>query len=250
MSNTGNIHFSNDGPVGIVTLNSPPENVLMEPEFLQLGELRSFIDENTLKGLIFTGAGRHFSSGADLKILFEYAKDEELLQSKIKNGNLLLRAIEELEIPVIAALEGVCFGGGLEIALACHIRICSENALLAFPEVHHNLMPGLGGIQRISNLIKGGFSYEMIIGGDMLDSNKALELGIVDHVVSKGKSLDYSVQLLKSLVQDKPHEVIHTITKAINLCRNKPIDETFKEVTKMFCSLAVIEARRRENDEF
>ena len=123
------------------------------------------------------------------------------------------------------------------------------HAIFGF-EVHNNLMPGLGGIQRISNLLKGGISYEMILGGDMLDSGKAFELNIVDHVVAKGKSLDYSVQMLKSLVQDKPHEVIHAITKAINLCRNTPIDDTFTEVTRIFCNLAVNEARRRENDQF
>jgi len=249
MNKTGHIQFTTEGPVGIVTLNNPPENFLLEPEFLQIDELSSFIEKKFIKGLVFTGAGRHFSSGADLNKLFSYAKDEKLLQSKIKKGNLVLRYIEELEIPVIAAIDGVCFGGGLEIALACHIRICSDKALFAFPEVNHNLMPGLGGIQRITNLLKGGFSYEMILGGDMLSSKKAHDLNIVDHIVSKGKSLEYSIQLLTSMVKDKPLEVIQAITRTINFCRNKTIDDTVLEVTRIFCNLAVRESKRRKSDQ-
>jgi enoyl-CoA hydratase/carnithine racemase len=248
MDNTGNISYRIDGPVGVITLDNPPENFLTEPEFLKESELKLFVRGNMLKGLIFTGKGRHFSSGADLHRLFEIAENKELLQRKIEHGNRLLRTIEELDIPVGAAIEGVCFGGGLEIALACHIRICSDKALFAFPEVNHNLMPGLGGIQRITKLLKGGLSYEMILGGDMMNAAKALELNIIDHIVPSGESLSYSVQSFKSLVHNKPGEVISAITSIINSSRNRNIDETIIEATRLFCNLAVKEAQRREND--
>ena len=245
MNDKGYIHFACDADIGIITLNNPPENFLLEPDFIQIEDLRSFIRREDLKGLIFAGAGRHFSAGADLDKLFAMAKDEEILQQKMKKGNLLLSAIEELEIPVISAIEGVCFGGGLEIALACHMRICSEKALFAFPEVNQGLMPGLGGIQRITDLLAGGFSYEMILGGDMLNAGKAHELNIVDHVVGKGNVLEYATQFLQSLVRGKSVDVIHTITRTINYCRKRGIDETINEVTSVFCKLAVTEAKRR-----
>jgi enoyl-CoA hydratase len=245
MNEEGYIHFTCDEEIGIITINNPPENFLLEPDFIQIEDLRSFIASENIKGLIFTGAGRHFSAGADLDKLFAIAKDDKILQKKMEKGNLLLAAIEELEIPVISSIEGVCFGGGLEIALACHMRICSEKALFAFPEVNHNLMPGLGGIQRITGLLTGGLSYEMILGGDMLNAEKAHELNIVDHIVRKGSVLEYSTQFLKSLVRGKSENIIHAITRTINYCRKRGIDDTLNEVTKVFCKLAVTEAERR-----
>lgn len=248
MDNTGNSTLHLDGSIGVVTLDKPPENFLTEPEFLKWDLLKTFIQENELKGLVFSGKGRHFSSGADLHKLFELASNKNLLQKEIEHGNQLLHAIEDLDIPVVAAIEGVCFGGGLEIALACHIRICSHKSLFAFPEINQNLMPGLGGIQRLTKLLKGGISYEMILGGDMIDAGKALELNIIDHVIPSGEALSYSTGLLKSLVDNKPRDVVRTITKAINHSRNKSDDEAFIETTRLFCSLAVKEAQRRKNE--
>lgn len=248
MTNKGKITFSIDDPVGIITLDYPPNNALSEPDFLKDNELQDFIHENRLKGLVFNGSGRHFSSGADLQKLFQIARKKQLLQTKIEQGKRLLQSIEELYIPVVAAVDGICFGGGFEIALACHIRICGEKTLFAFPEVNHNLMPGLGGIRRLSKLLKGGVSYEMLIGGDMIDAAKALELNIVDHIVASGDSLSYSIQLLKSMVDNKPRDVIQSITRAIYFCRNKTAEEAFIEETKLFCDLARKEAKRREKE--
>ncbi len=248
MENNGHIKFTVDDPVGIITLDYPPENSLSEPDFLKESEIEEFLHKNRLKGLVFTGRGRHFSSGADIQTLFEMAGKKNILQTRIEQGKRLLQSIEELDIPVVAAIEGICFGGGFEIALACHIRICGEKSLFAFPEVNHNLMPGLGGIRRLSKLLKGGVSYEMIIGGDMIDAAKALELNIVDHVTAPGESLSYAVHLLKSMVHNKPMEVIQAITRAIYYCRNKTAEEAFIEETRLFCNLAWKEAKRREND--
>lgn len=248
MDKKEHIKFSVDGPVGIITLDNPPDNSLVDPDFLKDCELERFIRKNRLKGLIFTGYGRHFSSGADLERLFDLARKNDLLPAKIERGKQLLQSIEELEIPVVAAVEGICFGGGLEIALACHMRICSGQTLFAFPEVNQNLMPGLGGIRRLSKLLKGGVSYEMIIGGDMIDASKALELNIVDHIVASGEPLPYALRLLKSMVYNKPIEVIQAITRAIFYCRNKTDEEAFIEETRLFCDLARKEAKRRENE--
>lgn len=248
MDKNRHIEFSVDEPIGIITLVNPPDNSLVEPDFLPEGDLENFLHNNRLKGLVFTGRGRHFSSGADLEKLFEMARKNDLLQAKIERGKRVLQSIEELDIPVMAAVEGICFGGGLEIALACHMRICSEKTLFAFPEVNQNLMPGLGGIRRLSKLLKGGVSYEMIVGGDFIDATKASELNIVDHVVPPGETLSYSLHLLKSIVYNKPREVIQAITRAIFFCRNKTEEEAFLEETRLFCDLARKEAKRKENE--
>lgn len=134
MSDKKNITWEVDGSLGILTLNNPPENYLINPEFVSIDQLKSWLKEN-IKGLIITGAGRHFSGGADLNNLMELAKNENELFTNLSKGNDLLNYIDDLEIPVVAAISGVCFGGGLEIALSCDIRICTERSMFAFPEI-------------------------------------------------------------------------------------------------------------------
>ena len=246
MGNATKTKFSKYGPVGVVIIDNSTGNLLEEPEFLKFNELKDFISRESLKALIISGKGRHFSSGANLRRLLEMASNKALLDKNIKQGRVLLDSIEGLEIPVLAAIEGVCFGGGLEIALACHIRICSKKALFAFPEVNHNLMPGLGGIQRITRILKAGIGYEMILGGDTIDAAKAFELGIVDRVVPKGDTLEYSIGVLKKLVKDRPLEVINAVVKAIQINKKLSNKEAMLEETRMFCDLAFREALRRE----
>ena len=119
--------------IGILKLNNPPQNYLIEPAFADLEKLQRWLNAD-LKGLIITGAGRHFSAGADMLHLKEMAANTGALEKKMTAGNQLLNFIYDLDIPTIAAIKGVCFGGGLEIALSCQIRFCNSKALFAFPE--------------------------------------------------------------------------------------------------------------------
>ncbi|UCG27638.1 MAG: enoyl-CoA hydratase/isomerase family protein [Bacteroidales bacterium] len=248
MSRSVKSKLSREGPVGLVIIDNNAGNVLDEPEFLRIDRLQDFISTESIKSIVISGKGRHFSSGANLQKLLQTAENKTLLEETIRKGRLLLDFIEGLEIPVIAAIEGVCFGGGLEIALACHIRICSENALFAFPEVNHNLIPGLGGIGRATRILKGGMGYEMVLGGDMFDAATAYELRIIDHIVPKGNTLEYSVGLLKKLVKDKPLEVINAVVRAIKVNKQLNFNDAMVEETRMFCDLAFKEALRRKEE--
>ena len=153
MEKTGQVSLEVDQHIGIIRIDNPPGNYLVRPEFISLETLRHWIEKSQIKGMIISGTGKHFSGGADLETLFSQSGDASILESEITKGIELLHFIEDIEIPVLAAINGICFGGGLEIALACHMRICSRNALFAFPEINHGITPGLGGIKRITELI-------------------------------------------------------------------------------------------------
>ena len=212
MSDKKNITWEVDGSLGILTLNNPPENYLINPEFVSIDQLKSWLKEN-IKGLIITGAGRHFSGGADLNNLMELAKNENDLFTNLSKGNDLLNYIDDLEIPVVAAISGVCFGGGLEIALSCDIRICTERSMFAFPEINHDLIPGIGGVARLERLTGKKTAMDILFSGDTINARKALELKIVDYVIPKYGCLELSKNYLNKLIANRPIKVINMMIR-------------------------------------
>ncbi len=235
--------------IGIISLDDPPANALSIPEFISIRLLHQWIANPSLKGLIIRGEGKNFSAGGNLEAIFNASGNPKTLQSLMEDGISLLKTIENLDIPVIAAINRVCFGGGLEIALACHIRIASENALLAFPEANFNLMPGMGGTVRLPAYAGFSQSAEMILGGDMIDALNAKELGIVDHIAPKDQAFEYAWTLMQKMTHDRPVKVIRSIMKALKNAVELSHDEAMKEETLLFCSLARDEAERRKNEE-
>jgi len=231
--------------IGIITLNNPPENYLVRPDFVSLEMLQKWTSYDYLKGILITGAGKHFSGGGKLENLFEMIRSMENVPEKIEEGKAVMDHLENLNIPVLAAIQGICFGGGLEIALACHIRVCTENALFAFPEINHNMMPGLGGTVRIQE--PAGFlsALRLVLGGDMINAEDALEMKIVDFIVTKQKLFDFSFSFLQKMTRDRPLKVIHSVMQALKNGKNLTSSEAMKEETRLFCELAMEEAHRR-----
>jgi len=224
--------------IGILKLNNPPQNYLIEPAFADLQKLQSCLNAD-LKGLIITGTGRHFSAGADMFYLEKMAANAEKLEKEMTAGNRLLSFINDLDIPTIAAIKGVCFGGGLEIALSCQIRFCNSKALFAFPEVNHGLIPGLGGIVRASHLIGNAGLLQMALGGDVMNAGKALEIKLVDAIIETEEVEIYAVNVMKKMIADRPPEVIHAIMQAIKNSEKMTMEEAIAEETKLFCKLAL-----------
>jgi enoyl-CoA hydratase/carnithine racemase len=238
MKNDHKITWEIIGNIGVLTLNNPPENNIEVPDFIITDDLLNWVNKNEIKGLILTGMGRHFSAGANLQELKLLSKNLTDLKSRIDKGNNLLNTIESLEIPVIAAIKGVCFGAGLEIALACHIRICSDKALFAFPEINHSLIPGLGGVQRLSNTISKSKALEIIMEGNIINAEKAIELHLADYIVDSSKLVEYCTDLLNNMTSDKPKELINAVIRSINNYGKLPIDDAIKLEAELFCQLA------------
>ena len=239
-----------NGEIGIITLDNPPQNYLTDPEFIPVAELEDWIEANHLKALVITGSGRHFSGGANMDSIFTMAENGKQIEDQIEKGKKLLDYIRDLDIPVAAAISGVCFGGGLEIALACHIRICSSNALFAFPESNHGLMPGLGGIDRLDERVNLKDLLKIILGGDMINAEEALLLKIVDTVVQDEDPLNYTLNFLRKITEGRQITVINYVMQALKNSRRLPVDESIREETRMFCDLARVESirRKKEND--
>jgi len=228
------ISFNNS--ILYITFDNPPNNTLLSPDFIDLNNFKEQLFVNEVKAIIISGIGRHFSQGADVEIIKNTLSED--LKNSLNKGKEILRFIYDLDIPVIAAIEGVCFGGGLEIALAAHIRVVSEKSLMAFPETMHNLMPGLGGSILLKRFLSLGRSIEMLLGCNMYDAEKAKEMGLVDYVVSSKKSLTYAEQLAYNLTHKHSINLINKVMKALKNAYELTVDEAMDMETEMFCALA------------
>ena len=248
MINPDNIIFEKSGCIGILKLNNPPQNFIKDPSFVSRDFLHSITHNEEIKGIVITGMGRHYSAGADLGSVFQLAKNVNNLNQQMQAGKDLLEFISFLPVPVVAAINGVCWGGGMEIALACHIRFASAKSLFAFPEVNTNLMPGLGGIYRITHKTGTAQSLAILLSGDTFDAEKALELNIIDKITDEN-ILEYSTQYLKTLVEGKTKKVITSIMQAIHNARKLEMHEALHEETRLFCELALDEGTNRRKNQ-
>lgn len=176
-----------------------------------------------VRGVLLTGAGeKAFVAGADISEFQDYtlAEGKELAKSGQKN---VFDAIENCPKPVIAAINGFALGGGLELAMACHIRIASENAKLGLPEVTLGLIPGYGGTQRLTQLVGKGRAIEMIATADMITAEKAAKIGLVNEVVPQTELIAKAEEILNKIKQRAPLAVASAI-KSINSSLNKDMN--------------------------
>jgi enoyl-CoA hydratase len=240
-----NYIIEKQGCIAVILINNPPQNFILTPEFIPVHRIRKIADEKDIKGMVISGSGRHFSAGAGLDELFILASNENKLNQEMGKGMELLTAISNLNIPVIAAVSGACFGGGLEIALSCHMRFSTPTAVFAFPEVLNNLMPGLGGIFRINKKIGTSLSVQTLLSGDIISAEKALSIGVVDNIPGKNV-LEFSVNYLQQLLDSKPKEVIVSIMEALANAATLPMEDALRAETRLFCQLAAKEIERRK----
>lgn len=231
--------WSRSGDIGILSLGAGAGNYLEDPEFIPVHQATLYFNEPDLKGIIIRGTGRHFSAGADLNNLRKLATDHEKLAGRVNAGKKLIRLIEGLHLPVVAAIRGICFGGGLEIALASHFRICGDNALFAFPETGHGILPGLGGTVTLPKLVGPGMAARIILSGNILDAGQALGAGLVDFVVPKKELDEFALNFLHRLTDDRDPGVIRSVMASIRNGLHMPFEEALAEETKLFCALAV-----------
>ncbi len=182
-----------------------------------IGELGEIIDQvrgqDNIKGLLITGEGENaFAAGADISEFQDYPEAEAKLMAK--RGHEIFDRIESSPKPVIAAINGFCLGGGLELAMAAHIRVCSANAKFGQPEVNLGIIPGYGGTQRLPQLIGKGKAFELLLTGDMIDAKEAHQLGLVNHVYDKEALMSEAKKLVKKIAVKAPlavEEIINSV---------------------------------------
>lgn len=237
------------GGIGILTLDNPPENYLRYPEFVSLSKLKEWLSED-VRGLVITGAGRHFSAGADFERIRKQSLQGQELKDSLLKGNVLVNFIADLNLPVVATVSGICFGGGLEIALACDIRVCTNRSLFAFPEINLGLIPALGGLKRLTNLCGHRNAMEILMCGDTLNAHRALELKIVDMVTSGKDCRQNAIDYLNSLIFDRPKKVIQMLMQSFRNAERLDFNEAQKKDVEMFCELALEASSSKTNQMF
>ena len=202
--------------IAILTIDNGPKNLLTEPEFIDREELLGWLDENPQIGaLVIVGKGRHFSHGADVSLFGSEGTD--VLSEKLERARELLRTIEKLPIITAAAINGGCFGGGLEIALSCQFRVASPAAFLGLPEIMHGVVPGMGGMERLYRLLGREKALQMILCGEMIGAKEALDMGLVTKLSENRNSFDETKAFVKELLSGKSLTQIHAIIDTINL---------------------------------
>lgn len=204
-----------DSKVATVTINNPPVNAL-GPDVLK--DLEATMDElaknKDVKVIVLTGTGSVFIAGADIKAMAQIQSVADGKKAAGEGQRIFLK-IARMEKPVIAAINGVCLGGGMELAMACHIRMCSDRARLGQPEINLGIIPGFGGTQRMSRLIGRGKATELILTGDNIAPQDAKAAGLVNHVVPESEVLRQAQGMAKKIAM-KPAGAIAQALKAIN----------------------------------
>ena len=164
-----------------VTLSNPPDNRLTPAMVEGLYEAVTRLDSDDLDMLVITGSRRAFSKGFDLEAMKSYG-DAGTLGAALVLSNAVFSGIARSPKLTIAAINGACMGGGLELAMACHLRVCAEKTRLGLPEVWIDLIPGLGGFHRLARLVGAAKALELVALGDLITAEEALRLNIVSRV--------------------------------------------------------------------
>ncbi len=213
--------------VAVLTINRPPLNILT----LGLSaEMRSTLhkveEDDDIRVVVLRGSGeKAFCVGADIKEFPQVWDD--VINKKLLNENLAVDAIELLDKPVIAALEGNTLGGGCEIAMACDIRIMSRTGRIGCPEINLGVFPGSGGLFRLARYVGVSRAYEMLYTGEILDAEEALRIGLVNHLSDPGKSEERALELA-AVIASKPFEAIKLIKRGVRELWQKSTEENFR----------------------
>lgn len=225
MSYTTLLLEKRDDGIAVITINRPEKrNALNATVMIELGSAIAELDADvSVRGVIITGAGeKAFVAGADIA---ELARATPIQSREVGlKGQGVLDRIEGFRAPVIAAINGFALGGGCELAMACHIRIASENAQLGTPEVKLGLMCGYGGTQRLPRLVGRGRALEILLSGEMVPAGEAFRIGLVNRVVAKDALMSEAVALMGKMIANAPLSLKYTIDAV-----NAGLDMSFKD---------------------
>lgn len=222
--------------IATVTLNNPPANVLNSSVLKELDRVLGKLEADDAAGvIILTAAGRFFCTGADIK---ELAQINTVYQGTDLSGRgqALLNRIERFDKPVIAAINGACLGGGLELAMACHMRVAAAGARLGLPEINLGLIPGFGGTQRLPRIIGPSKAAELILTGEPITSEEALGLGLVNRVVAVEQVLSQA-HTLAGMITSKGRLATQAALRAIRTGLDSPLAEGLARETELFGGL-------------
>ncbi|MBL0314483.1 MAG: enoyl-CoA hydratase/isomerase family protein [Flavobacteriales bacterium] len=208
-----NLLIDMEGAIMLITINRPTQlNALNSDIIEELNKALSLADVNQeVRAIIITGSGeKAFVAGADIKEFSSFSVEQGKHLSA-QGHKLLFDFVENMSKPVIAAVNGFALGGGLELAMSCHVRIASDNARLGLPEVSLGLIPGYGGTQRLAQLVGRGKAIEMITTAEMIKADDAAKWGLVNEVVPQAELLQICKTLAGKMIKNSPKAIAAAI---------------------------------------
>ena len=232
-----NVLIERKDEIGLVTVNRPQQMNCMNSETrLELAD--AFTDlgkDSEISIIILTGApGKAFIAGADIK---EFLERDMSSQEALEEDWIVTKVISNLSKPVIAMIDGFCLGGGLEIAMACDLRIASDRSKLGQPEINLGIIPGAGGTQRLTRLIGEGRAMEMILTGRMITAEEACNYGILNFIYS-AEELETKTMEIANTIADKSPYAIERAKKSVKAVSHLNLEDGLKFEREMFIECA------------
>jgi enoyl-CoA hydratase/carnithine racemase len=226
MPDEARVEMAREGPVAVLSLAHPPGNRLTQPMVQELSSHLGGIEKDaTLLAVVVTGkGGRTFCDGLEVEEWASFSPKDA--QSALQRGFEALWSLEHLTKPTIAAIEGRCRSVGAELALACDLRVASEAATFAFPEIDGAWMPSHGGTARLPRMVGRAKALELLLTGAELRGRAARDLGFVEHVTARGRTLGKALDLARTFAA-KPRTAVHAIKRALTEGEEKPYRNRF-----------------------
>ncbi len=230
------LKLTKQGNTAIVTFNNPPAHTWTKESLTQLRDLvLTLNDDNSIYALVLTGEGdKFFSAGADLNL---FASGDKAVAKEMSDiFGQAFETLAQFRGVSIAAINGYAMGGGLEVALACDIRIAEAHAQMALPEATVGLLPCAGGTQNLHILVGEGWTKRMILCGERIKAEKALHIGLVEEVVASGESLSTAIALAEKVANQSPVAVT-ACKKLVQMNRTMPINQALPIERQAFVDL-------------
>lgn len=214
MAVAATVNIRRDGPVAVLTLAAPPLNLLTQELRRAIRAAVEATASDTSVRAIVLGGEPNFCAGADLKE-FAARSDPAVADAHCRNGHAMTLALSACDTPIIAAIEGSCLGGGLELALCCDLRIAARDARLGLPEIGRGIFPGTGGIPLLERLVGAARAKSLVMSGDVFEAGSGLTDGIVDRCVEPGTALEVALATARRLA-DQPAGSIAAIKRLVD----------------------------------
>lgn len=219
--------------VALITINRPEKRNALNIKTREEGAalLDQLREDDSVSVVVITGAGdKAFIAGADIA---EFAGRTAITQREVMMRRSLFTAIDTFPKPIVAMINGYCLGGGCELALACDIRVASENAMFGQPEINLGIIPGGGGTQRLTRLVGEGKAMELILTGEIIDAQTAFRIGLVNHVVPLDQLRTKTLDIAKRIAEKGPIS-LRLAKEAVKLASRTNLDEGLRREVDLF----------------
>ncbi|WP_019413172.1 enoyl-CoA hydratase [Paenisporosarcina sp. TG20] len=234
------LSWSVENYVAKVTINRPPANALSRGLILEVNELMNAVEhDDSIRVIVLHGEGRFFSAGADIKEFTSINTGGEF-SALSASGQEIFERLERFSKPIIASIHGAALGGGLELAMSCHMRIVSENAKLGLPELQLGLIPGFAGTQRLPRLVGMPKAAEMLFTSDPISGVEAVKWGLANRAYAEEELLAKTMELATKIAKKSPVAIKATI-EMLQYAKSYAYDEGVKAEAQSFGTVFVSE---------